>query len=62
MSNWTDEYLQMIDDCEHQEERLSDWERGFLDAMRELIEGDFPLPLSARQEDKLAEIWARVAI
>lgn len=30
MTSWADEYLTMLDDCEKREERLTDWERGFL--------------------------------
>ena len=60
MSNWTDEYLQMIYDCEQREGKLSDWERNFLSALRENLERDFPLPLSERQLGKLDEVWERV--
>lgn len=27
MSDWTSEYLTLLEDCEKREERLSDWER-----------------------------------
>ena len=31
MTTWADEYVTMMDDCEKREERLTDWERGFVD-------------------------------
>ena len=38
MTTWADEYLTMLDDCEKREERLTDWERGFVDSLRRQIE------------------------
>lgn len=41
MNTWADEYIQLLDDCEAREDRLTDWERGFVDSMqRQLAEGD----------------------
>jgi hypothetical protein len=55
MATWADEYLTLLDDCEKREERLSDWERGFVDSLRRQIEsGSRP---SATQIQKLDETW-----
>lgn len=40
MTTWADEYVTMLDDCEKREERLTDWERGFVDSLRSQIEAD----------------------
>jgi len=57
MSDWTSEYVQLIDDCEARESRLTDWDRGFLDSVRQrLVLG---CSLSPKQIEKLDEIWER---
>jgi hypothetical protein len=57
-SSWAYEYIILLDDCENREERLTDWERGFIDSLRHQIDaGRF---LSAKQIDKLDDIWERV--
>lgn len=57
-ANWTDEYLQQIDDCERRESRLTDWERNFLDSLRRQIEdGRAPSP---KQIECLDKAWERV--
>ena len=60
MSTWVDEYITLCDDCEKREERLTDWERGFIDTIRNKLENDNPIPLSAKQSDTLDSIWERV--
>ena len=57
MTTWDSEYLQLIDDCEQRESRLSDWERGFIDSMREQI-GSGRVP-SSMQLDTLDAAWER---
>ena len=58
MAHWSDEYLQLIEDCEHRSEELSDWELGFMDSLRRQIEeGRMPSP---KQIEKLDEAWERV--
>jgi hypothetical protein len=58
MTTWADEYLQLLDDCEQREERLSDWERGFVDSLRARIEsGSTPTP---KQIETLDNIWEKV--
>ena len=38
MRTWADEYVTILDNCEKREERLLDWERGFVDSLRKQIE------------------------
>lgn len=58
MSDWTDEYITLIEDCERRSHKLSDWELGFIDSLsRQLAEGRRP---TANQIEKLDEIWERV--
>ena len=57
MSDWTSEYLTLLDDCEKREERLSDWERGFVDSLRQQIaHGRRPTP---QQIETLDATWER---
>ena len=54
MTDW----LQMIEDCEARESRLSDWDRTFLDSIKNRLEaGNY---LSGLQDEKLDQIWERV--
>lgn len=58
MTTWADEYVTLLDDCEKREDRLSDWERGFVDSLRRQIEqGRRPSP---KQIDTLDSLWERV--
>lgn len=55
--SWASEYLVLLDDCEKREERLTDWERGFVDSLRSQIEnGRRP---SAKQIVVLDDVWER---
>lgn len=57
MTTWTEPYITLLDDCEKREERLTDWERGFVDSLRRQIEqGRRP---SAKQIETLDTIWER---
>ena len=57
MSTWQDEYVTLLDDCERREERLSEWERGFVDSLRRQIEqGRRPTP---KQLEALDRAWER---
>lgn len=57
MATWADEYLTLLDDCEKREERLTDWERTFVDSLRNQIEsGRRP---SAKQIETLDNTWER---
>jgi hypothetical protein len=57
MTTWANEYLTMLDDCEKREQRLTDWERSFVDSMRHQIErGARP---TVKQIDTLDTIWER---
>lgn len=57
MDAWADEYLTMIDDCEQREQRLTDWERGFVDSLRRQIEQG--LRPTQKQIEKLDSIWEK---
>lgn len=51
----TEDYMEMIEACEREESKLTDWERNFIDSMRRQLEnGD---TLSVNQSDKLTQIW-----
>lgn len=57
MSDWRDEYFELIDDCEKREQRLSAWDADFLASIRDrLIDRK---PLSQKQIECLEEIWGR---
>lgn len=57
MSDWTSEYLQLIEDCEARESRLSEWDAQFIESIkRQLGEARH---LSPKQIAKLDEIWER---
>lgn len=57
MTNWAEPYTTLLDDCEKREERLTDWERGFVDSLRRQIEqGRRPSP---KQTETLDTVWER---
>lgn len=56
--NPDEEIALMVQDCENREEKLSDWERGFIDSLsNQLSKGR---TLSEKQVDKLNSIWERI--
>ena len=58
MSDWTSEYLILINDCERRESRLTEWEVGFIDNLKAQLErGRHP---SQKQIDLLDQVWERV--
>lgn len=57
MPHWTDEYKQLIEDCENREHRLNDWERTFIDSIKNQLIAE--QPLSPKQSDRLDEIWEK---
>lgn len=60
MTTWADEYFTMLDDCEKRESRLTDWERGFVDSLRNQLERD--RRPSAKQIETLDNIWDRATV
>ena len=57
MSDWTSEYLTLLDDCEERADRLTDWERGFIDSLSgQIAQGRRPTP---KQAETLDTIWER---
>ena len=59
MADWRDEYKEMIADCEYREKKTSNWEKDFLASLQEHLD-DQTKVLSAKQIDKLNDIWERV--
>lgn len=57
MNDWASEYVQMIDDCEERESRLTVWERTFIASIRDQLERQ--RPLTAKQTDTLDQIGER---
>lgn len=58
MPHWTDEYLEMINDCEDRESRMNEWECGFCESIRERLEQE--KTLSKKQIETLENIWEKV--
>lgn len=57
MPNWTDEYSDMVNDCIKRQERMNDWETGFINNMRQLLDrGKTP---SVSQTEIIDKIWER---
>jgi len=56
-TDWADEYLTLIDDCEARESRLSEWEQGFVQSIRERLEKG--VPLTPKQTETLSNVWER---
>lgn len=57
MTTWDDEYMTLIEDCEKREDKLTDWERTFIDSLRRQVEaGKHPSP---KQIDCLDKAWER---
>ena len=54
---WVDEYMQMVEDCEKRESRLTEWEQGFIDSIRHRLEQGNPL--TPKQTETLEKIWER---
>lgn len=50
-----DDPMQLIEDCENRESRLSDWERTFVSDMRTWLESG--RSLTKKQRERLDEIW-----
>lgn len=57
-TDWTSEYLQLIEDCEQRESRLTPWEISFLDSIKPRLASG--ISLSERQTETLDKIWERV--
>lgn len=53
-----DDTAQLIEDIQAREERLTDWERGFIDSIEKHIRDG--RGLTDKQVEKLEAIWERV--
>lgn len=58
MATWVDEYMKLVNDCEQRESRLTEWESGFVESVRNRLNNK--QPLSAKQTETLDRIWERV--
>ena len=52
------EHLQMVEDCERRESKLTAWEHDFIVSIRDQLEAG--RRLSKKQADRLDAIWERV--
>ena len=58
MTDWTEEYLTLIEDCEARESKMTEWEQEFMDSLRKQIEkGRRP---SVKQVEVLDRVWEKV--
>lgn len=57
MSDWTGEYLTLVEDCESRESHLTEWEASFLDSLRKQLEND--RRPSVKQIETLDSIWEK---
>ena len=57
MSDWRDEYFQLIKDCRARDHRLSAWEADFLDSVETRLGGW--RELSLKQTEILDRIWEK---
>ena len=56
-ANLRDDQVQMVEDCENREGRLTDWERSFIDSLKSyMARGGF---LSTKQEEHLTQVWEK---
>ena len=57
MTDWTSEYITLLEDCTKRSEKLSDWELGFIDSLeRQIAAGRRPSP---KQLSALDSIWEK---
>ena len=49
-------HLQMIDDCEKRQDRLTEWEQGFIDSVSKWIA---TYPLTPKQAETLERVWEK---
>lgn len=55
MTDWSSEYLTLIEDCEKRDDRLTEWETQFIDSLgRQIAAGRRPSP---KQIETLERIW-----
>lgn len=57
MATWIDEYMQLVEDCEKRESRITEWEQEFIDSIRNQLECE--RPLSDKQTEILDQIWEK---
>jgi hypothetical protein len=57
MGNPADD-MQLVEDCENRESKLSEWERDFIDSLKRQLEAG--RSLTVKQDELLNVIWDRV--
>jgi hypothetical protein len=58
MTNTTEENQQMLEDCFNREDKLTDWERGYIDTTQNYM--DRKGRITEPQEEILERIWNRI--
>ena len=58
MSDFSNDYAQLIEDCEARESRMTEWAAGFVDSLKDQLSRG--RDLTPKQAEKLNEIWTRV--
>lgn len=53
-----DEHIDMVEDCEKRESKLSEWEKGFIQSIGEQLRRGSSL--TDRQVETLDKIWSKV--
>lgn len=53
-----DDHLQLVEDCEARESKLTDWERGFIDSVGRVLRNGGRL--TDKQAETLNTIWDKV--
>jgi len=56
----SEEIEQMVEDCEKRESKMSEWECGFIQSMRETIDAGNGRNLSPKQIEIIERIWEKV--
>lgn len=59
-NHWTDEYREMIDDCQNRVDRMTQWESEFMDSIEEQLHDT--KSLSSRQINVLNRVWEKVTV
>jgi hypothetical protein len=57
MATWIDECMQLVEDCENRESRLTEWEQNFVDSIRNRLEQE--KPITEKQAKTLDRIWEK---
>ena len=53
-----EEFQQMLEDCEERESKLTEWEQGFIQSMRDKFDRGYPI--TEPMDETLTKIWEKV--